>query len=348
MKKLWLRVVCAVAVMLTLAAVITGCSEKPYDYKLENYVKISEKWKEIVVSEAEINEKRNELLSNALKNTAKQETVIGRGAEYGDRVRVSFTFYVYDSTKGSYVANPTFSDENCLIELGNGKYPSELEAALRGLRKDQPFEVSIMLSPDFAYPSLQGKPVKYVGEVLEVTAIVYGTLTDEAIKSISHCQTVEEYKNMLYDEAKKELYWEKLLGLTTVDAYPEAEMDKYTADYVDYYSDLADAEQMTLEEYVAKRFFMELRDFHVSAGVYAKELVKSEMVIYKMARDYGITLTSEEYNDGAYKYAKTYGLESVAKLEGKFGTHMVEQTVLMDKVMEFVVTEATRAATEQP
>ena len=148
---------------------------------------------------------------------------------------------------------------------------------------------------------------------------------------------------MLYVEAKKEICWEKLLGLAKVEAYPESEVDKYTSDYINYYSDLADQYGVTLEEYVAKRFFMEIRSFHVQADAYAKELVKSEMLLYRMARKYGITLSDDEYNAGAYKYALEYGLESVAQLEGKFGRYITRQTVLMDKVQEFVVDEVTKA-----
>ena len=343
MKKRSVKALCAVLCAIMLLFSLVACSEEPYDYKLENYVKVSEHWKDIVVSEEEIIARRNKHLSETLKNTARVEEILGRGAEYGDRVTVSFTFYVYDHAKGAYVEDATFSDKNCLIELGSRKYPAELEMALRGTRKDQPFDVTLMLPLDFKYTSLQGKPVKYSGSVISVSDLVYGTLTDEIVRSVSECNTVEEYEQMLYVEAEKELYYEKLVGLASVDAYPEKEVDKYTSDYVNYYSDLATKEGVTLEQYVAKKYFTELRDFHVQADSYAKSLVKSEMLLYYMARKYGITLSDAEYNERAYKYALQYGLENVAQLEGKFGSYITKQTVLMDKVQEFVVAEAKNA-----
>jgi FKBP-type peptidyl-prolyl cis-trans isomerase (trigger factor) len=163
MKKISVRAICVFLCAIMLLFLLVSCSEEPYDYKLENYIKVSEKWKQIVVSEDEIIARRNKHLSDTLKNTARLEDILGRGAEFGDRVTVSFTFYVFDHSKGIYVEDAVFSDENCLIEIGSGKYPAELETALRGTRKDQPFDVTLMLPLDFKYPSLQGKPEKYSG-----------------------------------------------------------------------------------------------------------------------------------------------------------------------------------------
>lgn len=347
MKKQLIRCVCALMGAIFMLFSFSACSSELYDYDLDHYITVPKEWAKITVTEEEIIAKRNALVSEVLKNTASQEDKFGSGAGDGDRVRVSFTFYVFDHTKGEYVGNTTFSDSDCLIELGGGKYPRELENAIRGKRAGDVFEALALLKPDFSYPSLQGRTVKYVGTVLNVTGAVTVSLTDELVQSISRYETAAEYEQMLYVEAKRELYWSKLLAAVSVEAYPQEEVDKYTSDYTNYYSELATAAEVTLEEYVAKKFFIELREFHVQADVYAKELVKNEMVLYWLTRKYDLELTNSEYNDGAYKYALDYGLDSVAKLEGRFGSDIVEQTVLMDKVKDFVVSEAEKAtATE--
>ena len=69
---------------------------------------------------------------------------------------------------------------------------------------------------------------------------------------------------------------------------------------------------------------------------YAKKMVKKEMLVYRIARMNNIEASEEEYNTRALAYAKQYGLETVAELEGKFGTANIKQTILMDLVLEYL------------
>ena len=236
-----------------------------------------------------------------------------------------------------YVPYDALSDSACVLEIGKYKYPAELENALIGRAANESFEIEMRLDSNFSYAPLRGKNVKFVCTVVSVSRYEALSLNDETVKLISSYDTVSKYREQIYTDVKKSICFEKILNNVNVIKYPEKELEKYTVDYANYYTSLAGEKQMNLEQYVNKKFYLEIKDFYAEAELYVKDLVKREMLVYKIARDNDITISDEEYDAGAYQYALEYGLDSVKKLEGRFGKDIIEQTLLIDKVESFIL-----------
>lgn len=333
MKKIAMRAISLIMGAIIMAFTLVSCSKEPYDYELKDYITVPEDLSTVTVTHDEVLAAVNQQIESVLKNKATYETVTQRGAMPGDIVKLSFSCYKTDDKK---TALPEISDSDCTLILGENKYPAELENQLIRRVPDESFSVTVTLPEKFTASDLAGKKIIYEVQIKQIQAAVIPEYNDEFVKSISSFQTTLEYEQYLYERMKEEIIFDKLLNASNVKLYPVDEVQSYTSSFTKYYTEKADELKITLEQYAAKKFFINMTDFHLKSDAYAKELVKEEMLLYTLARRYDIELTDEEYTEGAQKYVAEYGLSSVSKLEAKFGTVYVQQTVLMDKVLAYL------------
>ena len=344
MKKYVKKAVALLLCALTVALTLASCAKEPYPYDLEGYISVPEDLKSIDVTNEEIDAAVIEQIASVLRNSATEQTVMNRGAAVGDVVNLSVVCYFLDTyTEDRVTGNviKPLTDPKCTFKIGDGKYPSELENAMLGKVTGDSFTVHAKLPASYTVDGLAESAVVYECTVNSVKEYVLPVYDDAFVQTVSDCVTVVEYEEMLRKAVIEEIAFDKLLARCSFKTYPVDEVGKHTSNFISYYTDLATAEELTLEEYVAKKFFIELSEFHLKADAYAKELVKSELLMYSLVRSYGLEITEDEYTAGAQKYANRYGLESISALESKFGTDYVEYTVQMDKVLSFLVTKIT-------
>ena len=338
MKKTAMRVVSLIMGAMMMAFLLVSCSKKPYDYKLSDYIAVPGDLTAITVTHEEIISAMDVQIQKLRENNSKQVEVTDRAIASGDTVKLSISCYKTDEKK---TALPDISDSDCTLVVGDGKYPADLEKSLIGKEIGKQYSVKVTLPSTFSANDLAGKQIFYDVEIKAIYTAVLPEYNIELIKKASSFESVEEYEKYLYERMKEEIIFDKLLAQSTVSASPIDEVQSYTTSFTKYYTERADELKLTLEQYVAKKFFINMTDFHLKADAYAKSLVKEEMLLYTLARRYKLELTDDEYTEGAQKYAKEYGLESVSKLEAKFGTVYVEQTVLMDKVLAYLSEQIT-------
>ena len=179
---------------------------------------------------------------------------------------------------------------------------------------------------------MAGQKVIYNMSVEAIYEYQYAVYDDAFVATVSPCKTVAEYETMLYRQVRDDLVWKQYVATAKVLEYPASEVNEYTLDFIEYYNSSASGAGITLEEYVANKFFMELETFHLQADVYAKNHVKEELVLYQAARVLGLGLSDSEYAAGAAEYAAMYGYASAAELESTYGSNFVHYSVLRDKV----------------
>ena len=344
MKRYILRALALTICVVTVLATLVSCSSEPYPYELDEYILVPEDIASVTVTKSEIDERVSKRISNALKNYATEQPVMNRGAGVGDILNLSLVCYKLDTytedrLAGKYIE--AITDDNCTVRIGDGKYPAELENALIGKVTGDSFNVQVRLPDTYTVDNLLATNVVYECVLKSVKELVLPIYNDEFVRNVSEYQTVLEYEESLRKPVIEELAFEKLLESCSFKAYPTEEVNTHTSNFISYYSDLASAAGITLEQYVARKFFIELNEFHLKADAYAKQMVKSELLLYSLVRKYELTITDEEYSAGAQLYAARYGLESVSALESKFGPDYVTQTVQMDKVMAFLADRVT-------
>lgn len=343
MKKIYVRILSLALALIAALLCFASCSEKePYPYDLDKYIVIPQTIPQISVSDEEIEALLAEHIQSARENVAESVPVINRGATFGDTVTLSVVCYyletfTQDRASGNNIQ--VLTDEDCVIRLGDGKYPSELEVAMAKKTVGDIFTVQATLPKTYTVDGLGGKNVVYVCEVKSVKTLELPEYNDELIKRISVYDSVAEYEANMRVAIKEEIIFERFVDLCEIKMYPTEEVNSYTSDYISHYTELAYENEMTLEEYVGNKFFIELNEFHLKGDAYARNMVKKELVLYALSRKYGIELTSDEYNARAYEYAQKYGFKNIGALESNYGESFVRKTVLLDKVMSYLRTE---------
>ncbi len=325
------------SVLLTCLALLSSCSSEPYPYELDKHIKLSELPTDLVFTEEEILEKVEERILEVRKNNVVKTPNNDKAAEKGDMVNVSFTCYPA-ATYGKADSKPIqkISDTDCTLIIGNNKYPSELEKAIIGMFPGDKATARLTYPQNFALKEYAGLSVVFEITLNSVTEVKLPLYNDAFVRAVSVCQTVEEYESFIFERVKEDLVWEYMFKNSEVLLYPSEELNEYSSDFSSYYSGLATEKNITLEEYVSKKFFIELSDFHIKTDSYAKDMVKGDLLLYSLVNKYALQLSDEEYNAGAERYAAQYGLRSVSLLEGKFGSEFVRKSVLKDKVLSYL------------
>ena len=334
--KVIIRIVSLVFICALMIGVFSSCAAEPYPYDLGEYIKVPAEWNQINVSESEIAIRVKDMIKRARENASIKEIVISRPSEDGDLMDVSLACYRAEEYGKGGVIVEVISDEKCSLIIGEGKYPHELEEALKGRYSGDSFVVRTTLPDSYTVSALAGTAMVYEVSVNNVTDFRLPVYNDAFVQAVSGCKTVSEYEAELYERAKEDIVWETLVRLSEVTQYPEDELETHRGDYVTYYTDLASKADMSLEQYVGKKFFVSLADFHKEAEIYARNTVKNDLLMYYIERKHGIEISDSEYNELAQKYVNEFELKSVSELEEIFGAEFVNKTVLYDKVLAYI------------
>ena len=81
-------------------------------------------------------------------------------------------------------------------------------------------------------------------------------------------------------------------------------------------------------------------EFYQQAAERAENQLKSQLVIEAIREAEQITVTEEEYQEGLKDLAEQYGAESPEAFEEQYGRETVEDGLIFDKTVDFVVEQA--------
>ena len=349
MKRALSKILLLVFFCSTICGVFSSCAYAPYDYNLDEYIKVPDNITNITVTEDEIEQRLQENLLAVRTNAAIETNITSRSAITGDKVKLSIVGYLA-SNYGNKGSSPisALTDTDCTFIIGNGKYPLELERSIIGHYINDQFTVRITLARDFGLSAYASQAVVFEIKILDITELQLPLFNDAFVKSVSHCETVDEYKEFMRTRAEEKLIWEKLLNIVEVKKFPEKELTNFERNYVNFYTTRASNSGKTLEEYIAQKFFLELSAFHIEASNYSKKSVKEELLLYYLVSKYDLELTQSEYNYRSGIYVKQYGMRSLTALEGRFGTAFIRQSVQFDKVLDFLKSEIDNSKSPTP
>ncbi|MBR2459879.1 MAG: hypothetical protein IKB34_01430 [Clostridia bacterium] len=328
------------ALLIAMLFSLTACGSTPYDYDLDEYIKFGD-YTKISISAGvamEYMEKSKQELINS--HATPSAPITDRNLKVGDIAVVSYKCYteeIYNSqNKGT--AAPVLEDTDCHIVLGRGKYPAALESAILATPPSTatPTEVRVALPANYGITSLAGQNVVFIFTVSYAYSLTLPEFNDEFVSTHTPYPTVAEYERAVTEQGFYQAVWDELVEISQMVSYPASELNEHTLDFIEYYTNLAVEEELTLESYIKRKFFIELSAFHIKADEFAKAYTKEETMVYCLSRSNGLELTDNEYEERAQKYVVMYGYESLSALERDFSPSFVRYTVLKDKVMEFV------------
>lgn len=333
----------AVILTVVIAALpLASCSRTPYDYDLDDYIRVGD-YTQIKIDESKIDEETEKYKNDLIfaHSTKSKEQIFGRPLRDGDIAIVTYKCYTEDSLVMPIAENtehiPVLEDTNCEIILGRGKYLPAFESGILAAGvSTQELEWHLTLPEDYGIEALRGKNVVFFVTVNSAYEMVKPTYDDEFIQRVTKYSTVEEYEEVMREQARFRIIWDELIAQTEVIAFPKDAPDEHRLDFLEYYTNLSKAAGIPLERYVEIKFFIDSKAFHLKADEYAKNFTKEEMTVYSIARKNGLELTDDEYHTGATQYANKYGYDSLSEFESVYGKSFIQYTLLKDSVMRYV------------
>ncbi len=327
-----------------------------YNYDLSEYIDLAD-YKGLPAEGYTINITEEDIEQQILSTRSyysKLTDITDRGAEYGDTLFVDYT----GSVDGEIISEASESDAE--ITIGAGSMPDDFENNLIGSVVGDTLSFDITFpDPYLQYPDLSGDNVHFevtVNNVCEQELPEYNDEFAQAYLGYNSTAEYEEHIKTLMEEHYMEIYyqsidsqiWDTVIENTTVKKYPEKELDQIYDDMVTSVQAYATNAGVQFSSYVEAVYKMTEDEFYASLKEQAEDYVKDEMVKYAIARAEGITLTDEEYQEGAEEYATdVYSLDSVAALEAIYDKKTIRQTLMYEKVHEKVVDYADVTLTNQ-
>ncbi len=348
------------ALLLALPLALGGCKDTTppdggnetethvrYDYDLTKYVKLGT-YKGIEIDAYTETVTEEDVQKQVLIARSTYATVAEKAdaAAKGDQVVIDFVGYMNGKPFDGGSA------ENYNVMIGSGSMIDGFEDGLIGAKKGDTVTLELAFpSPYLNNPALSGLPVQFVVTVKSVFEQVLPVYDDAFVSEKYGCASVEEFEKTIYDglveknESKHLSYlvqavWAKIAETTEILEYPALEYADIFEDNLHYYEALAAQEGITLNEYAQKKYGMDVSTFRkaMQDDVYAK--MQEDMILYSIARLENITVSDVDYDSGVQKYVDYYGFASKAELMEYFTEEEVRESVLFDKVYEFLAASA--------
>ncbi len=347
MKKKLLALTMGVCMVASLAA----CGSDDAETEKTNGSITLGKYKGIEVEESVATVTDDELqdyIDYILDSNKTTENVKEGTTKKGDKILAVYTASkdgekINDLSSASAGTNVTLSDDGFVIKGFVDK--------IIGHNVGEKVEFDITIPEDFTNEKYKGQTVHYVVEIKAIVVTTVPELTDEWVKNTYgylNLNNVDEFKayykenlflNTVYNEIAEEV-----MKNQTVESYDSdrlAEMTsiyrQQTEDQLAYYGIALDAYLQAMEK-SEEAFNKEMED-------QAKESLKNEMFVYKVAETEGLTISDEEYSAKMLEYAKSMALESESELmsyyEGSLNAEDFKYSMLGEKVQKFICDNIT-------
>lgn len=332
MKK-WLIFIFIISVVI-ISFIFTGCgAAKPYDYNLSDYVALAN-YKGVEVSTAKIEETMENNINSLLEEHKTSLEITDRPTKKGDVVVIDFIGTMGGEAFDGGTAN------NYEVELGSGALIDGFEDGLIGKNIGEQVKLELNFPDDYEVnPDLSGKRVDFDVTIKSISEVIIPKLTDEFISTLenSKFQTVEEYKADLRNSAKRNLVWQNIVDNSTILKFPKKEVKAYYDKMVKNYETMAVSQyNTTLPKFIQYYMGSDVDSFLNSLLETSKMQSKKDIILYSIARNENITYESDDYDEIALDYAKSYGYETLEQFKAQYGTNEVNRSVLSEKVVKYV------------
>ena len=256
------------------------------------------------------------------------------------------------------------------LEIGSGSFIPGFEDALIGIvpaetSKDNLVDLNLTFPESYHSADLAGKAVVFKVYVEYIDEMAPAEYTEEFIKTTLKYETKDEdvkasFEKYLEEEVipsvrKNEIVnavWEKLFDAAIVKEHPETEVkyyyDQYLAEYEYYREYFAYMGQKfeSLDAFVAAYLGLEDGDdWKAITTDNAKIDVTQNLLFHYIAQMENIIITDSDYQASVQYYIDYYKAQgqtlTAADVEKYFGSRMIKEQALFDKVNAFIAENCT-------
>ncbi len=357
------RLAALVCAVLIVGAAIASCSGgvwKGYEQTdLSKFIKVGQ-YKGVnvllnteLVTDEEIQNKIDQDLVAAIY----ESEITDRPVEVGDHVRFNYVGTV------DGVADLNFMGQDTVVQIGtNVFYPQlgDIESAFIGHSVGDVFTVVGTFPENYVNESIEnsesyaGKSITFEITVNKIFDYIAPELNDDFVKQVSTTSTTvdeyrEEVRSKIIEERKENIHQQKVYGswaavMDTVEVieYPKTELNAAVKAIEESYLTLARNidPSMTLEDYVTGFLNMTMDEFNEQTLKYAQNTVTEQLVLYYIAQQENISVSNEEYESLLVEYADKYEFASADEFEDYYGSELILQSMLFDKVVNLIIEHA--------
>jgi len=348
------RIISLILVLVLSVSLLCGCkkadSGKPFDYDLSKYITLGDyvgieyTYEEAPVTQEGVDNFVNSALSQ--KGYGEEKTITDRAVKVGDTVNISFV------GKKDGVAFEGGTSDNYDLVIGSKSFIDGFEDGLVGAKTGEKRSLNLKFPDNYDNEELKGQDVVFDVTVKSIKAKVYPELTDNLVAEISDKKTVEEYleyanaqvlvqnKQNAVNKMESDI-WTKIVANAKVNSLPEKEVKKYKALLLENYENSAQQQYgMSYEDFL-KAMGTTLEQADPDIVKEAEQVVKEYMIFVSIARAEGLEVDDEEYNKQLVTYAEQNGYKTAKEFEAAIDKSAFRLKLTMDKVIDFVVENAT-------
>ncbi len=296
-----------------------------------------------VSAPAEVSEDEVEAsIDAALEQLPKEAMVYNRACAMGDKVNIDFT----GSMNGDLFAGGSMSDYT--VVLGSGMLIPGFEEKIAGMLPGDVLQFTLTLSAEY-YPELAGMEAVFTATL----NYVYPTLTDAIAVEYFGATSAESYRNSIrnafaaeieanFAADKEAAAWTKALANSHILQYPTAKVDEAFENNKTVYTAFAHLNGMTYDELFPTFYGLTVADAEAIMLESSKNIVAQQLLLYAIARDMGIDVTDERFEEDLEATASILGLDSVEKLVEQLGRN--KETLKEDKLYSQIITAIVEQA----
>ena len=318
-------------------------SEKKYDYDLTKYLTPAN-ISEITVSRKEVEEQLAKAKTSLQEEAAEKETLKeGDVLKNGDVTKIDFE----GKMNGETFTGGSGTDYE--LELGSDKFIDGFEDGLVGKKVGEKVVLNLTFPSDYrdektdpeGAKQFNGKDVEFTVTVKSATRNALPEFTDsfvaEQTKNDAHpYSTTKEFEDGTRKTVIANLAAAAYVKACKVDQFPEKEYNEAFESFYSMYKTYATYSGVSVKEYVEKSG-SSIDEMYQSINKSASTSVKQEMVYFYVARTNNITVSDEEYEEGAEHIAKENGLASAEELLDRgYDKDSIMQSVLFEKVANYI------------
>lgn len=365
MKKKWILTLALAAVLAVTAAcggkkadeTAEGGKETPSDAssesgeyesrvtKLGNYKGVQAEAVSLEVTEEEIQAEIDALL-NFYPDTKPVEgkTVV----EEGDIVNIDFT----GRMDGELFAGGSSEGRGYILTIGSHSFIEGFEEGLIGKETGTICELNLTFpEPYNPNPDFSGKEVVFEVEIHDIVEYVDAQWTDEFVQKNTEYDSIEAYREGTKKTLETEKIqnqpsmWQQKVIQAVIDESEfdckESEIEALKSNIIQEYQMYAAFSGVELAEFL--QYYMggiSEAEFEQQAAEQAENQLKGQLVIDAIREAENISLTEEEYQESLKELADQYGAESPEAFETQYGRETIENNLLYDKTIAFVVDQA--------
>lgn len=284
------------------------------------------------VSEEEV----EEVIGAALETLPEEVMVYNRACAMGDKVNIDFVGRMNeDLFDGGSLSDYT-------LTLGSDVLLPGFEEKIAGMLPGDVLTFTLTLAAEY-YPELAGMQAEF-----EVTLnYIYPKLTDAIAVEYFDAASAEAYRKSIRDAfaaeheaefaADKEMSaWTVALANSRILQYPESRVNEAFENNKAVYTAFAHLNGMSYEELFPAFYGLTVADAESIMMESSKNIVAQQLLLYAIARDMGIDVSDERFEEDLKATAAILGLDSVEALVAQLGRS--KATLKEDKLYSQVIT----------